>query len=404
MRRNRRVVVIDEDPKALAEVEAALRGSQAAIVGDSGYGVEASALVEEVTPDIVLIGIQEPIDRAIQTLRAVREVAPQATIVAYTNLNDLSILRQVMQVGVRDLLPRPLQQRDVLVALAGPEDTEGDPDHPTPLTQATSAAAGVVLTVFGAKGGIGKTTLSTNLAAVIAQRTHMGVLLIDMDTRFGDVAIMMDVEPKYTVADLAARVDTLDRATFREALIRHQSGAYLLAAPRHPSEWGTITAEQMKALIAMGSRLFDYVILDTPGTFNDIVATAIEAASRVLVLTSLEMASIKDTAFLLDMLEADGFEPDRLHVTLNHVNRVNTITAADIPRIVHHEIFWELPYDEEVLRAGQTGVPVVMAKPKAPASREIAALAQGILGPQAFGQPEKDTGRGVWAQILRALR
>ena len=116
---------------------------------------------------------------------------------------------------------------------------------------------------------------------------------------------MMDVEPKYTVADLAARVDTLDRATFREALIRHQSGAYLLAAPRHPSEWGTITAEQMKALIAMGSRLFDYVILDTPGTFNDIVATAIEAASRVLVLTSLEMASIKDTAFLLDMLEAD---------------------------------------------------------------------------------------------------
>ena len=237
---------------------------------------------------------------------------------------------------------------------------------------------GTIVTVFGAKGGIGKSTIATNVAAAIARDTDLRVLLLDLDTRFGDIAIMMDVEPAFTVAELAANVDALDEALFLSALVRHASGAQILAAPNHPAQWGDITAEQMRTLIQFGARLFDYVIVDTPGTFNDLVATAIEATHRVLMVSSLDMASIRDTAHVLDRLEADGFPPERLLLTINQVNRAKSIRAADIPDVVRHPVFWTIPYDEQVVHSTQVGRPVVIAKPKSRAAKQLRGLSQGV--------------------------
>lgn len=380
MGRNRQVMVIDGDPRSREEVETLLKGAPVAIVADAGYGVEAGSLAEELRPELIVAAVEAPVDRAIQTLRAVRDILPDCQIITYSSLTDLAVVRQVMQIGVQDFLPRPLDPADLLAAIErrSGEGPAGEGED------RAARAAGVVLTVFGAKGGIGKSTIATNLGAMIARHTNLSVLLIDMDIGFGDVAIMMDIEPRVTITDLAGSIATLDRTTFRNGLLRHPSGVHVLAAPRHPSEWSTITAEQMKGLIQFGARLFDYVILDTPGTFNDIVATAIEAATRVLVVSSLDMASIKDTAFLLDLLEAEGFPADRLNLTINNVNRVRTIKTSDIPRVVRHEIFWEIPYDEQVVRASQTGQPVVLAKPKARAAKELRGLATKVVGRETF--------------------
>jgi pilus assembly protein CpaE len=263
---------------------------------------------------------------------------------------------------------------------------------------------GKVITVFGAKGGIGKSTISTNLATLIAQNDS-SVLLIDMDTRFGDIAIMMDVEPESTVADLAGRMDEMDEATYREALLLHETGVYILSAPKHPSEWRNITADQMKELIQYGASLFDYVVLDTPGTFNDLVATAIEVAHQVMVISSLDLASIKDTAYMLDLLEAEGYPSERLLLTINDVNAVNTIRVDDLPQIVHHDIYWQIPYDDQVIRAGQSGQPVVVVKPKSRASKEMRALAEKIVGapakPEHASRPRR--GRRILQWFLRPV-
>ena len=246
-----------------------------------------------------------------------------------------------------------------------------------------------MVTVFGAKGGIGKSTIATNVAAAIAGGTDRSVLLVDLDTRFGDIAIMLDIEPRFTVAELAANIDTLDRTLFETALVQHSSGIQVLAAPRHLQQWGDITAEQMRTLIHVGAQLFDYVIVDTPGTFNDLVATAIEATDRVLMISSLDMASIKDTAYVLDRLEADGFPSERLLLTINQVNRAKSIRVADVPDVVRHPVFWAIPYDEEVTRSTQAGEQVVISSPRSRAAKQLWGLSEQLTGVPAAGRRQR---------------
>ncbi len=396
MGRNRLMMIVDDDPRARAEVAALAKDAPVAVAAECGYGVEATGLAEDIRPEVVLLALKEPVDRAIRTLAALRSQLPDSQLLVYSNLTDLRVMRQVMQIGVADFLPLPLDQADLLAVL--------DPEEASAAAPSASATTGVVLTVFGAKGGIGKSTIATNLAALLATNTDLSVLIMDMDTRFGDIGIMMDIEARFTVSDLASSVDDLDRETFRGALVRHDCGAYVLAAPKHPSEWRNVSAEQMTQLIEYGTRLFDYVILDTPGTFNDIVATAIETATRVLVVTSLDMASIKDTAYMLDLLEVEGIDKERLLLVVNHVNALQAIKTEDIPRIVRHEVAWEIAYDDEVLRASHIGQPVTLAKPKSRAAKDLRGLAERIVGPAAFRQPERKRRRLGWLPFPRGGR
>jgi pilus assembly protein CpaE len=237
------------------------------------------------------------------------------------------------------------------------------------------------------------------VATAIAKNTDNSVLVIDLDTRFGDVAIMMDIEPRFTVSQLAANVGTLTRDTFKAALVQHESGVFVLPSPKHPSEWRTVKAADIKDLVRFAARMFDYVILDTPGAFNDIVGTAIEVATQVLVVTSVDMASIKDTSFILDLLESESFSEDRLMLTVNHANGANTIRAGDIERVLRKPVYWEIPHDSEVTMATQVGKPVVLAKPRSRAAVNLSGLAAKITGKPAARKPEP---KGLFRRLIPA--
>ncbi len=385
MGRNPLVMIIDEDPIFRQELQGMLTPARLAIVAECGYGVEAASLAEELKPDLILCSVEDPVARAVQTIEAVRSIRPGAPVIAYSSAaNDLATVRQVMHAGARDLLAHPFKVGEILTAIEmAMRNVDTEPGA------SITRPAGTILTVFGAKGGIGKTTITTNVAASIARNTDSSVLVMDLDTRFGDVAIMFDIEPTLTVAELAAQVHTLERQTFKASLIEHSSGVYVLPSPKHPNHWRQVEAENIKELARFASRIFDYVILDTPGAFNDIVGAALDVANQVLVVTSVDMASIKDTSFVLDVLESEGFPEDRLFLTVNHPNGANTIRSADIERVLRKKVFWEIPHDSQMTLATQVGLPVVLAQPRSRAAVNLTGLAEKITGKPAAQQREK---------------
>ncbi len=380
MARTPEAVIIDPDLSARADVKRALTLAHFTVSGESGYGIEAVTVANENVPDVFIVSVEEPVARALQTMQSLGDALPDTPIIAYSSLADAASVRRAMVAGARDYLIKPVKPEDLTRAIYGVMEQEERRRMRASGERQETAARGTVITVFGAKGGIGKTTISTNLATALVRSTNSSVVLVDMDTRFGDVAIMMDIAVERSIADLARRVDTMDRDTIHDFLVRHHSGVMILPAPLHPTEWRNVTPHQISKIIDLLAQTHDYVIVDTPGTFNEIVAATLEAASLILLVTSMDIASIKDTALTLEMLQSAAVSEDKVKLMINHSTAANTLREDDVERVLEYKVFWRIPHDLNVATSTQLGQPVVITKPYARVSRSISELAGALSG------------------------
>lgn len=373
-----RTLIVDSDEISREILRAKVQRAGLAIDRERPHGLVAQQTIQEMQPDLLFVAIEQPLQRAFQTVDFARAVSPASTIVAYAADWSPTVERRLMQSGVNDFLHGKIA-RDQINAVV---------DRALRKAAASSAAApssdqGRVIAVVGQKGGIGKSTTSTNLAAAIAAAGRQSVLLIDLDTRFGDVAVMMDVRADYTVSEVARDIETLDRETFLKLLLRHDSGACVLPAPRDYRSWLNCSPEQIQDMIRFAAGLFDVVILDTPGTFNDVVAAAVDVADRVVVVTSSDLSSLKNTALLLEHFALKGLADEQVIVTLIHGHDQPGPNRADVEFAISHPVDHEVPFDRNVRKATQLGVPVVCWRPDTPAAAALARLAMHAAGPEA---------------------
>jgi len=380
MARTPEAVIIDPDLGTRADIKRALMLAHFTVSGEAGYGIEAVTVAKEHTPDVFVVSVEEPVARALQTIEAVGDALPNTPTIVYSSLADAASVRRAMVSGARDYLIKPVKPEDLTRAIYGVMEQEERRRMRASGERQEAPAHGTVITVFGAKGGIGKTTISTNLATALVRATSSTVVLVDMDTRFGDVAIMMDVAVEQSIADLARRVDQMDRDTVRDYLVRHHSGVMILPAPLHPTEWRNVTPQQIAKIINLLAQSHDYIIIDTPGTFNEIVAATLESAGLILLVTSMDIASIKDTALALEMLQSAAVSEDKVKLMINHSTAANTLREEDVERVLEYRVFWRIPHDLNVATSTQLGQPVVITKPYARVSRSISDLAAALSG------------------------
>ena len=407
MARVPQVIVIDPDRESSAEIQKTLTMLGFSVAGAAGYGVEAFTLAFQLRPDVMLMRIEEPLVRPVQTLSRINDGLPDLPIVVFSTEANIRLMRQSMVSGASDYLQEPLNPEELeasIIKVLERKEREGmrrrgELDDPIP--------QGTIITVFGAKGGIGKTTISSNLAVALAGEAHQSVALVDMDTRFGDVAITMDIPVERSIADLARNLDNVDRQSLKEYLVEHESGVHILPAPTRPSDWRNLTARHVRDGVDVLAQTHDFVILDTPGTFNEIVAAAIEVGTMILLVTTLDMASIKDTVLALEMLhERFGNDEERIKVVLNRAGVDTGVREKDVERTLDSPLWWRIPQDNEVVKAAQLGRPIVMSRPNTKVSLEIREMARALAGVRQQKQKGKKAsggGGGPLSNLLRPL-
>ena len=380
MARNPEIVTVDPDLGSRAETKRAVQLAHFSVVGEAGYGVESMTVAKETPPDAFLVSMEEPVALALQTIESLADACPNAPTIVYSSLSDAQSVRRAMVAGARDYLVKPLKPEELSRAVYGVLEQEERKRLRADGQGPEVVARGTVITVFGAKGGIGKTTISTNLATTLAKITGANVCLLDMDTRFGDVAIMMDVAVEASIADVARKIDEINRDTIRDYLVKHHSGVSILPAPLHPTEWRNMTPQHIEKIVELLAQTHDYVVIDTPGTFNELIAATLELANLILLITSMDIASIKDTALALEMLRAAGISEDKVKLTINHSTAANSLREEDVSRVLEYDVFWRIPHDLNVSSSTQLGQPIVIAKPYARVSRSIIDLTHTLTG------------------------
>jgi pilus assembly protein CpaE len=253
------------------------------------------------------------------------------------------------------------------------------------------SATGTVITVFGAKGGVGKSTVSTNLAVSLAAQ-GASTAIIDLDTGFGDVTAMLNITAERTMLDLVRELDTVDRAELRRFMTRHEAtGLDVLASPE-ALEWRQIPPDDIRRAIELLARYYDKVVIDTSGSISEVSEVALDLATIVLWVTTTEFTSVRDSLAAMRALESLSLPKERTRFVLNSVSADDNVRAHTVRDVLQRDVFWRVPYDKRVRQGTHFGQPICLAAPRSVAARSFADLATVIAGGRVEGGGKRGAG------------
>ena len=364
--------IVEFDPVGAEPIKGAL-GPDAAIL--PGLDALKSHLDVNVFEDCVVLGPSVDQQDVFALAEEMRLRRPSLGVVMVRRRIDTAILSDALRSGVREVVQeRDLaglatavrRQREIATRLR--EQIER-PEGGDPVSR-----GGKVVTVFSAKGGCGKTTLATNLAASLADSGKGSVALLDLDLAFGDVAIALQLFPTHTIADAVPIGEDLDGPALLSLLTSHRSGLQALVAPMEPSAADLIDTSLVVHIVDLLKEEFDYVIIDTPPALDDNVLAAFDRSDVVALLATLDIPALKNLKLTLETLELIGFPRDRLKIVLNRSDSKVGLALSEVEKTLKAPIVAQIPSSRDVPASTNRGVAIVSDEPKNPVSLAIRAF------------------------------
>jgi pilus assembly protein CpaE len=342
------VVVVgpSEDPEtSLPKVEELLRRR-------SSYG--AVLLVFELSPEIVQRAFRSGVDDVVAI-----------------HAEDSELLAAVGRATARVLRRLEEAEKEALIAAAVPA-----------AIGVGTTRAGRIITVFGSKGGVGKSVLSTNLAVALAQVSEGPVALVDANLQFGDDAVMLQLHPTHTITEAVMAGDRLDIDLLDDLLLRHEpTGVLVLAAPTEPASADQIQRSDLINILSVLREMCDYVVVDTSPHLSDGTLVALELADEIVMVSSLDVMSLKNSRVSLQALQVLGVPFSKIKFVVNRHNASGPLAPADAERTVQMKADVVLPREELVAESVTHGVPLVSAAPTSKFAKAVTELARSLAKP-----------------------
>ena len=230
-----------------------------------------------------------------------------------------------------------------------------------------------VIVVVSPKGGSGKTAVSSNLAVALAQRHPGRVVAVDLDVQFGDLTMALSLTAEHTLAQLA-RTSQIDATAVKLYLTPAPNGLFVLAGASDPVDADSIGHEHVTRVLPLLVENFDYVVVDTSAGLDERTLAALECATDLLLVSSLDVTSIRSLRQAVDALDHIGITADR-RLVLNRADSKVGLNPSDAEEVMGMTIACAIPSSREIPLSLNLGTPVVVSKPKSPVANQLQQLA-----------------------------
>jgi pilus assembly protein CpaE len=385
-----KVLIVDDIAETRENIRKLLQfESDFEIVGAARNGREGIELANELDPDVILMDINMPDIDGITATETIRGQVPHTQIVILTVQEDPNYMRRAMLAGARDFLTKPPPVDEMISAIrrAGQLSHEERAKAKTVFSAqpgsgslpATVLHAGHIISVYSPKGGSGSTTIAVNLAVAL-QKEETPVVLVDGNMEFGDVTVFLNQKAKNSIIDLAPRAGELDLDIIEEVTMLHaESGMKVLAAPSRPEFAESVSGEQFGMVLDFLRNLFAYVIVDCASSLSEVTLSTIDTSDVIILVTTQEIPSIKDSRLFLDLLQPLNISQDRVLFVMNKYDKRIGIKPERVSENFKHEVKVVIPFEEKVvLPSVNRGIPFMLGEKSKSITRSFISLTEAV--------------------------
>jgi len=289
-------------------------------------------------------------------------------------------VEEALAAGVRGILTKESDPETIRATLARAVEAAERQAEPAPPEPQPSAATsrGKVTTVLSPKGGAGKTVISVNLAVGLASVAPRGVVMVDLDLQFGDVAYALGLRPRHTMFDAVSTTSPLDITTLKVFLTHHSSDLYVLCAPDEPARGEMITVDAVQQIISLLAAEFDHVVLDTPAGLTEQTLAAFDLSTDVVFVADMDVPSVRHLTKVVKAFDRLGLRTAERHFVLN---RADARVGLSMPQILEQaglQVDLEIPLSKQVPVSLNEGMPLILSSPRNPASRKLSELVERL--------------------------
>ena len=358
------------------------------VVGTARTGQDAINQTVALDPDVVLMDINMPDMDGIEATELIQEQAPISQIVILSVQGDTNYMRRAMLAGARDFLTKPPKSDELVSVIrrAGAKATAirsdvqyigrgtGGLKDPRGTTIQLSGL-GKIIAVYSPKGGVGSTTIATNLAVTL-HSTETPAVIVDGSLEFGDVQVFLNERGRTSIIDLTPNAEQLDAELVEEVVLHHKdSGIDIVSAPPNPIDAEQVSGSDFVKVLKFLARLYSYVIVDTHSYLSDVTIDTLDACDLMVMVSSQDIPSIINARSMLQLLiNSLGVQKNKILLVMNRFDKQIAISPDKVSHNLGHKVASVIVEDKEVVVPGiNRGVPFMLGEGK---SKEIG---KGIL-------------------------
>jgi pilus assembly protein CpaE len=383
----------------LLDSDAAAGEAIAEILAHAGYTVTLTtdpdeAFAKAVENQLVIIDIATGPKSAVEICREIRATPSMSAIpvMCVSATQEVEERIHFLEAGADDVMARPFDAREMEARVEALLLRFQRSKALAPIISAdglTLSRARRIVAVYSPKGGVGTTTVATNIAIAAAAHRPDRVILVDFALQFGGVAVLLNLDPKQTIADVVR-----DEASLREPellrtyAMRHDSGLHVLAAPAAPEAAEIITSAHVSQILKTLLEGYDLIVIDAGSTLDERVLTIFEIAESVLLPITPEIGALKSLHALLEYLSEAGTIGLKSTFVLNNLFAREILKLRDVETFLGAKMTVELPYDAFLyLKAVNEGVPIVTGAPRSIAAERLVKLSSLAFGEGGYQVP-----------------
>ena len=367
-----RTVVVDSDPESRALLRGLLATNRSTVIV-AEFADTAEALVEAHArhPDLMIVelphrGEAVEFERSVELVTELSEALPDTAIFATAPSVSADFVIRIIRAGAVEFLSRPIERADVTAAIEKLGRFRRG--------SARETHSGRITSVFAAKGGLGVTTVATNLSVCLAEAKPGKVVLVDLDSRQSDITTFLNLRPTYSVIDAFENVGRMDESFLRGLLTKHGGNLWVLPGPSR-MERIQLGAEPVRVGLDIMRTYFDHLVLDLRHDLDPGTAAALEASDTILFLTGPDVASVRSSGAALAAFRQLGLSMEKVRLVLMRDETGEDVTAKQVREALAIPVFWKIPNDyATAVSSINAGKPFLTGAPRSRLARSIQQL------------------------------